>query len=139
MRIHHYLKNGLIFLPLVFGGHLFDIDLFLKTVLGFIVFSFLASTIYIVNDIFDVEKDRQHSTKCNRPIASGVVSIKKAWILAIGLLIVSGIITYFSFPFSIYTYALLIGYVILNFGYSIGLKNVPLVDIIILVLGDGLV
>jgi len=135
MRVHHYLKNGLIFLPLVFGGHLFDIDLLLKTMLGFIVFSFLASTIYIVNDIFDVEKDRQHSTKCNRPIASGAVSIKKAWILAIGLLILSGIITYLSFPINIYTYALLAGYVILNFAYSMGLKNVPLVDIIILVSG----
>ena len=135
MRIHHYLKNGLIFLPLVFGGLLFDIELLTKAVLGFIVFSFLASTIYIINDIFDVEKDRQHSTKCNRPIASGAVSIKKAWILAGGLLIVSGIITYFSFPFSIYTYMLLVGYVILNFAYSMGLKNVPLVDIIILVSG----
>jgi len=135
MRIHHYLKNGLIFLPLVFGGQLFDIELFTKTVLGFIVFSFLASTIYIVNDIFDVEKDRQHSTKCNRPIASGAVSIKKAWILAISLLIVSVIITYFNLPFNIYTYALLAGYVVLNFAYSLGLKNVPLIDIIILVSG----
>lgn len=135
MRVHHYLKNGLIFLPLVFGGHLFDIDLFLKAVLGFVVFSFLASTIYIVNDIFDAEKDRQHSTKCNRPIASGEVSIKNAWILAITLLILSGIITYLSFPINVYTYALLAGYVILNFAYSMGLKNVPLIDIIILVSG----
>ncbi len=61
MRVHHYLKNVLIFLPLIFNQSLFNVNLFEKTVLGFLSFSILSSIVYVINDIQDVEKDRRHS------------------------------------------------------------------------------
>ncbi|MDV3428933.1 MAG: UbiA family prenyltransferase, partial [Bacillota bacterium] len=96
MRIHHYLKNGLIFFPLIFGGQLFRIDLLIKTVYGFLGFSLFASVIYIINDIHDVEGDRMHAVKCKRPIASGAVSIRSAWILMFLLLGPSVIFNYLA-------------------------------------------
>ena len=66
-RPKHYIKNLLIFLPLIFSGQLFNLNLFLKVLISFISFCLIASSIYIINDIFDREKDRQHKTKCNRP------------------------------------------------------------------------
>ena len=81
LRVKHYFKNILIFLPLIFSGNLFNRELLLKTIIGFCTFSLMCSVIYIVNDIQDVEKDRNHPTKRNRPIASGAVSIKQAIVI----------------------------------------------------------
>ena len=73
MRVHHYIKNALIFAPLVFSGDFFRGDMLLSGALAFLAFCFLSSAVYVVNDIRDVEKDRLHPTKCRRPIASGAV------------------------------------------------------------------
>lgn len=135
MRVHHYLKNGLIFLPLIFGGQLFQVDLLMKTVFGFLAFSLSASIVYIINDIRDVESDRKHIVKCKRPIASGVVSTKSALILVFFLLILTIIFNYFACGTNILALIFIIIYILLNFLYSMGLKNIPLVDIAILVSG----
>ncbi|MDD2203511.1 MAG: UbiA prenyltransferase family protein [Bacilli bacterium] len=135
MRVHHYLKNGLIFLPLLFGGEFYNVDILKNVVLGFLAFSFTASIIYIINDIFDVEKDRLHEVKKNRPIASGEVSIKNAWILTVFLAIAVVILNYLACASSVAGWLLIIFYVLINIGYSLGLKNVPLLDIAILVSG----
>ena len=89
MRPKHYIKNLLIFLPLIFSGLLLNINNFTKTLLGFLIFCLVASVIYIINDINDREKDRQHAVKKNRPIASGKVSVKNAIIEIILLLVLS--------------------------------------------------
>ena len=86
MRPKHYIKNFLVFLPLLFSGMFFDKNNILTCLLGFICFSLLASTIYIINDIKDKDKDKMHKTKFNRPIASGKVSVKNAIILDILLI-----------------------------------------------------
>ena len=78
LRVHHYLKNGLIFLPLLFSGNLFQVQLLIETLVGYISFCLIASSIYIYNDIQDIEKDKLHPLKKNRPIASGKISKKKA-------------------------------------------------------------
>ena len=97
-------------------------------------FCFIASCIYIVNDIRDVQNDKKHPTKKNRPIASGKTLIRNAIILFVLLFLFTIIINLIN-HFSIKSIILLYGYFIINLGYSFGLKNVPLLDIIILVLG----
>lgn len=135
MRVHHYLKNVLIFLPLVFSQNLFDVTLLKKTILGFLSFSILSSIVYIVNDIQDVEKDRAHPTKCKRPIASGAVSVKEAYILAVIIAVLGITLNYFACGFDLLGWGFVILYVGLNFAYSMGLKNLPIIDITILVSG----
>lgn len=135
MRVHHYLKNILIFLPLVFSQNLFDISLLKKALLGFCSFSILSSIVYIINDIQDVEKDRMHPTKCYRPIASGAVSKEKAFKLAIGISIIGIVLNFFVDGFNGMSWIFIIVYLLLNFAYSMGLKNLPIIDISILVSG----
>lgn len=135
MRVHHYLKNVLIFLPLVFSQNLFDLTLLKKTILGFLSFSILSSIVYIVNDIQDVEKDRKHPTKCKRPIASGAVSVKEAYILAVVIAVIGITLNYFACGTNLLGWGFVTLYVGLNFAYSMGLKNLPIIDITILVSG----
>lgn len=136
MRPKHYIKNLLIFFPLVFSGNLFDFNLLLSGFLSFLAFSLSASIVYIVNDIKDKEKDQKHPKKKDRPIASGKVSVRNAIILAIVLFVIAFIFqalaTKSLFDLS-YIYVLV--YVAINFAYSFGLKNVPLLDLVILVSG----
>ncbi len=134
MRPKHYIKNLLIFLPLIFSGLLLDGNNFLKTLIGFISFCFVASTIYIINDIRDKDKDKKHKTKCKRPIASGKVTVKNAIILVLLLLMLTTLITILA-HMNINSILLLILYFIINIGYSFGLKNIPLIDIAIIVAG----
>lgn len=131
IRVKHYIKNFLIFFPLIFSRKIFLSNV-INTTYGFISFSLMASTIYIINDIKDKEKDKLHSTKKFRPIASGKISIKKALILSVVLFILSIL---FSFLASnkIYVIMLLLSYFILNLLYTFKLKNVVVFDVFMLV------
>ena len=133
MRIHHYVKNILVFAALACSGMLFDGEKFFSCLLGFLAFSMVCSVVYIMNDIMDREKDRMHPTKCHRPIASGAIPVGNACWLAGGLLVI-GLICNF-FVFSLPATLLLGAYLVLNLGYSMGLKNIPIVDVAILVSG----
>lgn len=136
MRPKHYLKNFLIFFPLIFSGLIFKNDNFILCLYGFIAFSLSASTIYIVNDIRDKEKDRNHEKKKNRPIASGRVSVSKAIILAFLLLVISYIFQFLAVgKIAHLSYLYILVYILINLAYSFGLKNIPLVDVTILVFG----
>ncbi|MEN6417494.1 MAG: decaprenyl-phosphate phosphoribosyltransferase [Clostridiaceae bacterium] len=135
MRFKHYIKNGLILLPFLFGGQLFALGLLRQAALGFVSFCLLSSAVYIINDIMDVKTDREHPTKKFRPIASGEVPVKSAVILAGILLIASAVLHYFSKAVHWYGWLYLLLYLALNVGYSLGLKNRPIVDIAILVSG----
>ena len=134
MRPKHYIKNFLVFLPLLFSGMFFDKNNILTCLLGFICFSLLASTIYIINDIKDKDKDKMHKTKFNRPIASGKVSVKNAIILDILLITIIVLICILG-NFNALSISLALLYFILNLIYSFGAKNIPILDIIILVSG----
>ena len=133
MRVHHYIKNFLVMLPLVCSGQLFTSYKLTEVFLGFFAFSFLSSCIYIINDIRDVEKDKVHPIKCKRPIAAGKISVKEATVLSVFLFITSVLCN--TLTFNIFSSILLVIYLILNIAYSFGLKNVPLLDIVILVSG----
>lgn len=134
-RVKHYIKNLLIFFPLVFSRSLLDGQAFLKTLIGVVAFSLSASIVYIINDINDVEKDRRHPTKCRRPIASGAVSTRSAKTVLILLCIAVIAFQYMAAKDDWRVWAVLIGYVSSNMAYSFGAKNVALLDVFILVLG----
>lgn len=135
LRITHYVKNGLIFFPLVFSGKLLNPDLLVQTVAGLLSFSFAASVVYIINDIKDVESDKSHPSKCRRPLASGAVSVREAIVLVIILLTGVVIINYIIAGLDFLVWGTLSLYLVSNLGYSFGLKNVPLMDVSILALG----
>jgi len=133
MRPHHYIKNILVFAALACSGQLFDLSKLIPGCLGFAAFCLVSSVVYIINDIRDVEKDRNHPTKCRRPIAAGTVSVKNAWILAAVLALMAMLCN--GLVFHGWASGLLALYLALNLAYSFGLKNIPIVDITILVAG----
>lgn len=133
MRVHHYIKNFLVFAALACSGQLFHLEKLTAGIAAFIAFCMVSSVVYIINDIRDVEKDRKHPTKCKRPIAAGTVSVKSAWGLAIILMLIA--IACNCLTFHVTSTLLLTLYLFLNLAYSFGLKNVPIVDVTILVAG----
>ena len=137
IRAKHWLKNGLIFLPIFFGLNLFNLNYFLTCLLAFIVFCFTSSIVYILNDMSDIEKDKLHPVKKFRPLASGEVSKKQAYNVMILLAIVIAIIMVFFFKTTKNIFVILIPliYLILNILYSKKLKNEPIIDVVILVSG----
>lgn len=134
MRPKHWIKNILVFFPLIFGMKLLEFDSLFMTVIGFISFCLIASSIYIINDIKDVEKDKKHEIKKNRPIASDRVSIKEAIIVSVILIIISILLNVFVIH-NFISLGLILLYLILNIFYSFGFKNIPIIDVIILVSG----
>lgn len=133
LRVKHYVKNLLIFAALACSGQLFKPEKFLSGLFGFLTFSLIASAIYVLNDIRDKEKDRLHPTKCKRPIASGAIGIKSAVAIMIFALILGLGMNFLVWNAT--ATVLLVLYFALNFGYSLGLKDYPIVDISILVSG----
>lgn len=133
-RIKHYIKNTLIFLPLLFGRKLFNKDLLLLAIIGFICFSLISSVVYIINDIKDIESDKKHPIKKFRPLAAGKVSVFNAYVMAVILFMTICIIYIFT-PIQKESFIFIVVYLALNIMYSFGLKNVPIIDILILVSG----
>ena len=133
MRVHHYIKNLLILVPLACSGQIFDRDKLIVSILAFVSFCFISSSIYFINDIRDIEKDRNHPTKCKRPIASGKIGIKPAIIFTVFLICFA--VAFNVIRFNIYSLALMVTYFAVNLAYSFGLKNIPLLDVAILVSG----
>ena len=129
-RIHHWIKNLLLFIPLITAHEFYNIDLIFLLCLAFLSFSFCASSIYIINDILDINNDKEHPNKKERPFASGKITIKKGIILASLSLTV-------SFVFSLFINKLfiifLVGYFLLSNVYSFFLKRIKYLDCVILV------
>ena len=130
LRPKHWAKNLFLFVPSFFAGKFFELDKIPLLIGGFFAFSCLASSIYIINDYRDIEDDQRHPEKCKRPLASGMVKKPVALVISIILTILGGLIAYmvdrsgkFLFVTSIYYF--------LNLSYSFGLKNISIVDILI--------
>lgn len=137
LRIKHWLKNGLILLPLFFGKSIFNLNKIYSVLIAFIIFSFISSIVYIINDINDIHADRNHPKKKNRPLASGKVSIKNAILVLILLMIlsISLIIYLYNKTTNIFIILIPLLYLILNILYSTKLKHIPIIDVAILVSG----
>ena len=127
IRYKSYLKNLIIFLPLFLNYTSWSIANFSKLVLPVIFFSFLASSIYIINDLTDLEIDKKHKSKKLRPLASGLIKSKTAIFISLFLAIIS-LLFFFKFSdFKIFILGVL--YFIINFFYSIFLKKIKYLDI----------
>lgn len=136
IRVKQYIKNGLIFTAAFFAGTMMRKEIFFHLLIGFAAFSCICSSVYILNDIRDVEKDRRHPIKCRRPIASGEISVKSAAVIGVVLLISGYLLLSLiqgAWIGKAHYYVFL--YLFLNAGYSLGLKNVPILDILILASG----
>lgn len=128
LRTKHYIKNALLFLPIFFAKEIqFQSNLKL-TIIGFIVFSLSASIIYIINDIKDLDKDRQHPIKRNRPIASGEITKAHAYTILF-ILVILVFLLHILFNLSISSIYFLVFYIISNILYTFIFKNFPLLDI----------
>ncbi|HOK07881.1 MAG TPA: decaprenyl-phosphate phosphoribosyltransferase [Syntrophales bacterium] len=132
LRIHQWTKNLFIFLPLFFSLSFFDPHLLAKVFLVFLLFSLLASAQYIYNDYRDVEEDRKHPVKRNRPLASGRVSPRKALTMSLVLTVISlaGLL-----KFGEKIIFLSFGYLLINYLYTIKLKHVAIIDVFIIAIG----
>lgn len=137
IRIKHWLKNALVFLPIFFSINILNYNYLVTGIIAFFVFSFTSSIVYVLNDMKDVEKDRLHPIKKKRPLASQAISMTGAKVTIAILTIITGIlmaIVYLKTK-SIGTILIPIIYLILNILYSNGLKNLPIIDVVILVSG----
>lgn len=126
IRPHQWTKNLFCLAGVVFGGRLLEINAIANGILTVFLFSMIASAVYIFNDIQDIERDRQHPKKCHRPLASGRVNLKIAKAIAIFLVTVSLMGSYYL---GITTFLCLFLYLINNIAYSLKLKNIPLFDV----------
>tara|TARA_B100001250_G_scaffold406234_1_gene424940 strand:+ start:2163 stop:3029 length:867 start_codon:yes stop_codon:yes gene_type:complete len=132
IRINNWTKNLIIFSPLFFAGKMSNVFLLQQTLILWISFSFLTSSIYILNDYIDLEHDRVHPSKKNRPLASGKVPIVHAGAMAIILLIVGLVII---FQLSIDTFYVSMAYVVIMVAYCLVFRKMALVDIGIIATG----
>lgn len=132
LRVHQWVKNLFIFIPAFFAGALNDTQTLIPLIQGFFCFGFVASAIYILNDYRDIENDRNHPEKKNRPLASGEIKPMHALWLVI-LLAPTGIV--WSFGLNISFFICLLIYFLANVAYSMGLKNISILDIMIVALG----
>lgn len=127
MRPHQWVKNLFVLAPLIFAAHALEPSHFLAAIAAFLVFSALSGCVYILNDLVDVDNDRQHPVKQYRPIASGALPVMAAR-MALGLLLVGSVtFSFLALPTSFA--AVVLAYFTLNVAYSFALKHVPFVDV----------
>ena len=146
LRPKHWTKNVFVMLPLFFGGQLLNLYALCQGLIVMLAFSFAASSIYCLNDIADLEADRRHPVKCNRPIASGAVSKTQAWMLMGGLLLLA-IVTLLAgsslpsgnHPSTLTSHLspvyIVLGYWLMNVAYCLWLKHIAIVDVCIVASG----
>ena len=132
LRPRDWAKNLFLFIPLFFSGDLFNGALYPRLFLGFLAFCCMASSIYIINDYRDIEEDRKHPEKKFRPLAEGSVSKPAALVITIILIITGLVIGWFIREKFLFVLAI---YLVLNLAYSFGLKNIPILDVIIVAAG----
>ena len=129
MRLYQWAKNILIFVPALTSHQILIPNVFVNCLISFFSFSMISSSIYILNDIIDLEYDRDHPNKKDRPIASNKINIKSAYILMVVCLLIGGwLALYLDSQFI----NILLIYIFINFLYSFYLKKIIILDIIIL-------
>lgn len=130
-RPHQYVKNLFVWVGVLFAQR-FDAPTLIAVGCTFLGFCAAASAVYVLNDIWDVEADREHPKKRHRPIASGAVPLYLAWVLFGGLGLVAVVFGVFAGGLTV---ALIIGYVVMNLAYSWRLKHVVILDVFIISAG----
>ncbi|MFZ3137369.1 MAG: UbiA family prenyltransferase [Thermodesulfovibrionales bacterium] len=130
LRTYQWAKNLLIFVPLITSHRLSDIDLLFRAFIAFASFSLCASCVYIINDLMDLSVDWQHPRKRYRPFASGALSIKNGIFMSM-LLLSMGLAISISLLHMPFTF-MLITYIILTTAYSLSIKKIPVLDVLLL-------
>lgn len=132
LRVKQWIKNAFVLAPLLFSLNLFNLPRLYHSLFAFLAFCFASSAVYIFNDLLDKEKDRHHPVKKDRPIPRGDIGTGTAVIILVLLLIGSGVI---SVLINIPTLIVIMTYVVLNTLYSLFLKNMVILDAMIISLG----
>jgi 4-hydroxybenzoate polyprenyltransferase len=132
MRPKQWTKNGFVFAGLIFSKSFLEPALVLRTVCAFVLFSLVSGSIYIINDLLDRERDLLHPHKCKRPIASGKLKPSTALMFSVVILSISFVI---SFTFDLKFSMILAAYFLLVLVYSLKLKNVVILDVILIAVG----
>jgi 4-hydroxybenzoate polyprenyltransferase len=130
IRVYQWMKNILIFFPLLMAHKVTDINLFLNVIYAFSAFSLIASSVYVLNDLLDLESDRYHPRKKNRPFASGGLKLQWGFFMSPLLLAAGILISILLLPIDFFYYLLI--YFVLTTTYSFYLKKQPIFDVIIL-------
>lgn len=131
LRVHQYIKNGFVFLGVFFSGQL-DQATLLSVSQVFLAFCCIASSVYVFNDIIDVDADRQHPIKKNRPMANSDVSLRTGWWLSGGLALIALVVASWV---SFWAFFCILAYAVLNIGYSWHWKHVPVLDVFTIAAG----
>jgi 4-hydroxybenzoate polyprenyltransferase len=132
MRPHQWVKNAFVFTGLLFGHAWHDEHLVALVLMVFAAFCLVSSSVYVLNDIIDVEQDRQHPKKRLRPLAAGTVSVASAAVLA-AVLVSAGLLLGWLVSPAVLT--ILLGYALMNIAYSMHLKHVVILDVFIIATG----
>lgn len=132
LRPHHWIKNTFVFASLVFSGQFTQVTACLKTVLVFISFCIVSSSIYVINDLCDIYEDQQHPIKRHRPIASGVIDPGVAKLFSM-ILIVLGLALASFLSWHVFLVVLL--YVVINIAYSLVIKHIAILDVLTISVG----
>lgn len=132
LRPYQWVKSGFVFVGLLFGHAWNDALLIGDVLLVAAAFSLAASAVYVLNDVMDRERDREHPEKCKRPLASGAIGVTQALLLG-GACIATALSLAASV--SLAALAIIVGYALLNIAYSLGLKHVVVLDVFIISAG----
>jgi 4-hydroxybenzoate polyprenyltransferase len=138
LRPLQWFKNVFVLAPLFFSNNLLNQELLWPTLLTFVAFCLVSSSIYCFNDIYDVEADRQHPRKCKRPIASGTVSIRTGYIVMTVCLVASLLLTLVTSHLYLVTYHLsliIASYWLINVAYCMKLKQYAILDVFLISMG----
>ena len=135
IRPHQWVKNLVVLLPVFFGGALLHIESVYAGLVTALCFSFAASSIYCLNDIVDVEDDRQHPVKCHRPMASGAISITQGYTLMFLMFALSMLSTFLLRQSQLETASVILFYWLLNIAYCLKLKQYAIIDVCVVSFG----
>lgn len=135
IRPKQWIKNLIVLLPVFFGGALLHPSAIYAGLITALSFSFAASSIYCLNDIIDIEDDKHHPIKCNRPLASGAISIPQGYTLMLLMLILSMASTFLLYDYQLETAGVIAFYWLLNIGYCLKLKQYAIIDVCIVAFG----
>ncbi len=132
MRPKQWFKNVFVFAPLIFDGKLFDLFYLTQTVAGFVLLCLISGTVYIINDVADIENDRTHPRKRHRPLASGALGVRAATSAAVLIPLVTLPLAFLLNPA---VGGILAGYLVIQLAYSVWLKDVVIVDVMVVASG----
>lgn len=135
IRPHQWVKNLVVLLPVFFGGALLHIESVYAGLVTALCFSFAASSIYCLNDIVDVDADRQHPVKCHRPMASGAISITQGYTLMFLMFVLSMLSTFLLRQSQLETACVILFYWLLNIAYCLKLKQYAIIDVCVVSFG----